>query len=165
MATFHSNIKPMKELSPATLLRTQRLIRMGEWLERNAATICLAFEVMDRAHDKLLEQDDKEIATDDLIQMVASEQISAIRALYPILGEINRYNDWGAEMGQDVTLHQPNACKDCRYEVVIEAPKPFEATAQQIADLPVAEDTMESFNNLMDLGQRIIDRGKEIADS
>ena len=155
----------MKELHQSTLYRTQRLIRMGEWLERNAATICLAFEVMDRAHDKLLEQDDKEIATDDLIQMVASEQISAIRALYPILGEINRYNDWDVEMGQDVTLHQPNACKDCRYEVVIEAPKPFEATAQQIADLPVAEDTMESFNNLMDLGQRIIDRGKEIADS
>ena len=40
-----------------------------------------------------------------------------------------------------------------------------------IADLPVAEDvpymegTMESFNNLMDLGQRIVERGKEIADS
>jgi len=50
--------------------------------------------------------------------------------------------------------------------VVIEAPKPFEATAQQIADLPVADDvpsmegTMESFNNLMDLGQKIIDAGK-----
>ena len=79
--------------------------------------------------------------------------MSAIRALYPILGEINSYSDWGVEMGQDVTLHQPNACKDCRYEVVIEAPKPFEATAQQIADLPVAEDV------------RIVDRGKEIADS
>ena len=161
----------MKELNPATLQRTQRLIRMGEWLERNAATICLAFEVMDRANDKLLEHDDKEISTDDLIQTVASEQISAIRALYPILGEINRYNDWDVEMGQDVTLHQPNGCKDCRYEVVIEAPKPFEATKQQISDLPVAEDappmedTMESFNNLMDLGQRIVDRGKEIADS
>ena len=129
----------MKELNPATLQRTQRLIRMGEWLERNAATICLAFEVMDRANDKLLEHDDKEISTDDLIQTVASEQISAIRALYPILGEINRYNDWDVEMGQDVTLHQPNACKEHRYKVVIEAPKPFEATQQQIADLPVAE--------------------------
>ena len=139
MATFHSNIKPMKELSPATLYRTQRLIRMGEWLERNAATICLAFEVIDRANDKLIEHDDKEIAADDLMQMVASEQISAIRALYPILGEINTYNDWDVEMGQDVTLHQPNACKDHRYEVVIEAPKPFEATQQQIADLPVAD--------------------------
>ena len=140
MATFHSNIKPMKELHPATLYRTQRLIRMGEWLERNAATICLAFEVIDRANDKLIEHDDKEIAADDLMQMVASEQISAIRALYPILGEINTYNDWDVEMGQDVTLHQPNACKDHRYEVVIEAPKPFEATQQQIANLPETSD-------------------------
>ena len=130
----------MKELHQATLYRTQRLIRMGEWLERNAATICLAFEVIDRANDKLIEHDDKEIAADDLMQMVASEQISAIRALYPILGEINGYRDWGVEMGKDVTLHQPNACKDHRYEVVIEAPKPFEATQQQIADLPETTD-------------------------
>ena len=126
----------MKQLHQSTLYRTQRLIRMGEWLERNAATICLAFEVMDRANDKLIDRDDEDITADDLIEMVASEQISAIRALYPILGEINGYRDWDVEMGQDVTLHQPNACKDCRYEVVIEAPKPFEATKQQIADLP-----------------------------
>ena len=78
----------MKELHQSTLYRTQRLIRMGEWLERNMHTLTLA-----------------------------------------------------------------------------------EATAQQIADLPVAEDvpsmegTIESFNNLMDLGQRIVDRGKDIADS
>ena len=129
----------MKPLHQTTLYRTQRLIRMGEWLERNAATICLAFEVMDRANDKLIEHDDKEIAADDLIQMVASEQISAIRALYPILGEINTYSDWGVEMGQDVTLHHPNACKDHKYQVVIEAPKPFENTKKQIADLPVTE--------------------------
>ena len=130
----------MKELHQSTLYRTQRLIRMGEWLERNAATICLAFEVMDRANDKLIDHDDKKIAADDLMQMVASEQISAIRALYPILSEINGYRDWGVEMGQDVTLHQPNACKEHRYEVVIEAPKPFETTQQQIADLPETTD-------------------------
>ena len=130
----------MKDLHPSTLYRTQRLIRMGEWLERNAATICLAFEVMDRANDKLIDRNDEDITADDLIEVVASKQISAIRALYPILGEINRYNDWDVEMGQDVTLHQPNACKDCRYEVVIEAPKPFEATQQQIANLPETSD-------------------------
>ena len=129
----------MEPLHQSTLYRTQRLIRMGEWLERNAAAICLAFEVIDRAHDKLLEHDDKKIAADDLIQTVASDQIGAIRALYPILGEINRYNDWDVEMGQDVTLYQANACKDHRYEVVIEAPKPFENTKKQIADLPVAD--------------------------
>ena len=160
----------MTELHQSTLYRTQRLIRMGEWLERNAAAICLAFEVIDRAHDLTIDPPE-DMPCSDIVEQVSAQQVSAIRALYPILGEINSYSDWGVEMGQDVTLHQPNACKDCRYEVVIEAPKPFEATAQQIADLPVAEDvpsmedTMESFNNLMDLGQRIVDRGKEIADS
>ena len=126
----------MDQLHPSTLYRTQRLIRMGEWLERNAATICLAFEVMDRANDKLIDRNDEDITADDLIEVVASEQISAIRALYPILNEINTYNDWDVEMGQDVTLHQPNACKDHKYQVVIEAPKPFETTQQQIAHLP-----------------------------
>ena len=125
----------MKDLHPSTLYRTQRLIRMGEWLERNAATICLAFEVIDRAHDLTMDPPE-DMPCSDIVEQVSAQQCSAIRALYPILGEINGYRDWGVEMGQDVTLHQPNACKDCRYEVVIEAPKPFEATQQQIADLP-----------------------------
>ena len=139
MATFHSNIKPMKELSPATLYRTQRLIRMGEWLERNAATICLAFEVIDRAHDLTMEPPE-DMPCSDIVEKVSCQQLGALRALFPVLAEINHYSDWGAEMGNDVTLHQPNACKDCRYEVVIEAPKPFEATQQQIADLPETTD-------------------------
>ena len=125
----------MKELHQSTLYRTQRLIRMGEWLERNAAAICLAFEVMDRAHDLMMEPPE-DMPCSDIVEQVSTQQISAIRALYPILGEINGYRDWDVEMGQDVTLHQPNACKDHRYEVVIEAPKPFESTKKQIADLP-----------------------------
>ena len=128
----------MKELNPATLQRTQRLIRMGEWLERNAATICLAFEVIDRAHDLTMEPPE-DMPCSDIVEQVSCQQLSALRALSPVLAEINHYRDWGAEMGNDVTLHQPNACKDHKYEVVIEAPKPFEATQQQIADLPVAE--------------------------
>ena len=129
----------MKDLHPSTLYRTQRLIRMGEWLERNAATICLAFEVIDRAHDLTFDPPEG-MSHSDIVEQVSAQQCSAIRALYPILGEINHYRDWGAEMGNDVTLHQPNACKDCCYEVVIEAPKPFEATKKQIADLPETTD-------------------------
>ena len=135
MATFNSSIKTMEPLHQATLYRTQRLIRMGEWLERNAATICLAFEVIDRAHDLTMDPPE-DMPCSDIVEQVSSQQVSAIRALYPILGEINTYNDWGVEMGQDVTLHQPNACKDHKYQVVIEAPKPFENTKKQIADLP-----------------------------
>ena len=139
MATFHSNIKPMKELSPATLYRTQRLIRMGEWLERNAATICLAFEVIDRAHDLTMDPPE-DMPCSDIVEQVSCQQLSALRALYPVLADINGYSDWGVEMGQDVTLHRPNACKDHKYQVVIEAPKPFEATKKQISDLPVVID-------------------------
>jgi hypothetical protein len=125
----------MEPLHQSTLYRTQRLIRMGEWLERNAATICLAFEVIDRAHDLTMDPPE-DMPCSDIVEQVSSQQVSAIRALYPILGEINGYSDWGVEMGQDVTLHHPNACKDHKYQVVIEAPKPFENTKKQIADLP-----------------------------
>jgi len=125
----------MEPLHQSTLYRTQRLIRMGEWLERNAATICLAFEVIDRAHDLTMDPPE-DMPCSDIVEQVSSQQVSAIRALYPILGEINTYSDWGVEMGQDVTLHHPNACKDHKYQVVIEAPKPFENTKKQIADLP-----------------------------
>ena len=156
----------MKELHQSTLYRTQRLIRMGEWLERNMHTLSLAFEAMDSAHDQLIEHEGIDLPLDEVVDMVVYKQMSALQALMPLVREINIGNVFEAEMGEDVTLHQPNACKEHRYQVVIEAPKPFEATAQQIADLPVAEDvpsmegTMESFNNLMDLGQKIIDGGK-----
>jgi len=136
MATFHSNIKPMKELHQSTLYRTQRLIRMGEWLERNMHTMTLAFEAMDSAHDQLIEHEEIDLPLEAVVDMVVTRQMSALQAFMPLVREVNIGNVFEAEMGQDVTLHQPNACKDCRYEVVIEAPKPFEATAQQIADLP-----------------------------
>ena len=161
----------MKELHQSTLYRTQRLIRMGEWLERNMYTLTLAYEALDSAHDQLIEHEEIDLPLDEVVDMVVSRQMSALQAFMPLVRELNIGNVFEAELGQDVTLHQPNACKEHRYEVVIEAPKPFEATAQQIADLPVTEDvpsmegTIESFNNLMDLGQQIVDRGKKIADS
>ena len=127
----------MKPLHPR-LYRTQRLIRMGEWLERNAPAICLAFEVIDRAHDLTIDPAEG-MSHADIVEAVFEQQSSALRALYPILGDLNCYTDWGAQMGQDVTLHHPRGCKEHRYEVVIEAPKPFETTEQQIKDLPTAE--------------------------
>ena len=136
MATFHSNIKPMEELHQSTLYRTQRLIRMGEWLERNMHTMTLAFEAMDSAHDQLIEHEEIDLPLDEVVDMVVSKQMSALKAFMPLVREINIGNVFEAEMGEDVTLHHPNACKEHRYQVVIEAPKPFEATAQQIADLP-----------------------------
>ena len=127
----------MKPLHPSTLYRTQRLIRMGEWLERNAPAICLAFEVIDRAHDLTIDPAEG-MSHADIVEAVSDQQSSAICALYRILADIKAYSDWEVEMGKDVTLRHPNACAEHRYEVVIEAPKPFETTEQQIKNLPTA---------------------------
>ena len=126
----------MKELHQSTLYRTQRLIRMGEWLERNMHTMTLAFEAMDSAHDQLIEHEEIDLPLEAVVDMVVTRQMSALQAFMPLVREVNIGNVFEAEMGEDVTLHHPNACKKHRYQVVIEAPKPFEATAQQIADLP-----------------------------
>ena len=126
----------MKELHQSTLYRTQRLIRMGEWLEHNMHAMCLAFEVMDRAHDELIEHDNSGIPLDELVEIIIYKQMSALQAFMPYMRDMRNGNAFEAEMGKDVTLHHPNGCKDHRYEVVIEAPKPFEATKKQIADLP-----------------------------
>ena len=126
----------MKELHEATLYRTQRLIRMGEWLERNMHTIALVAESIDYAHDQLMEHEEIDLPLNCVVDMVVHRQMTALQALMPLVREINIGTAFEAEMGQDVTLHQPNACKDHRYEVVIEAPKPFENTKKQIADLP-----------------------------
>ena len=136
MATFHSSIKPMKELHQSTLYRTQRLIRMGEWLERNMHTLTLAYEALDSAHDQLIEHEEIDLPLEEVVDMVVTKQMSALQAFMPLVREINIGTVFEAEMGQDVTLHHPNACKDHRYQVVIEASKPFENTKKQIADLP-----------------------------
>ena len=139
MATFHSSIKPMKELHQSTLYRTQRLIRMGEWLERNMHTLTLAYEALDSAHDQLIEHEEIDLPLEAVVDMVVNRQMSALQAFMPLVRELNIGNVFEAEMGQDVTLHHPSACKEHRYQVVIEAPKPFEATAQQIKNLPVVD--------------------------
>ena len=126
----------MEPLHQSTLYRTQRLIRMGEWLERNMHTMTLAFEAMDSAHDQLIEHEEIDLPLEAVVEMVVTRQMSALKAFMPLVREINIGNVFEAEMGKDVTLHHPNACKDHRYQVVIEAPKPFENTKKQIADLP-----------------------------
>ena len=126
----------MKELHEATLYRTQRLIRMGEWLERNMHTIALVAESIDSAHDQLMEHEEIDLPLNCVVDMVVHRQMTALQALMPLVREINIGTAFEAEMGEDVTLHHPHARKDHRYQVVIEAPKPFEDTKKQIADLP-----------------------------
>jgi len=139
----------MQELHQSTLYRTQRLIRMGEWLERNVHTLTLAFEALDSAHDQLIDQEEIDLPIEEVVDMVVSKQMTALQALMPLVRELNIGNVFEAELGQDVTLHHPNACKDHRYQVVIEAPKPFEATAQQIKNLPVVTQAHKDLEEIL----------------
>ena len=104
------------QLLTATLYRTQRLIRMGEWLDRNGSAISLAFSVIDQAHDALIDSE----STDSEVDSATLEIHVLLRALVPLMTELNHGTPW--EVDRDlkaVTLHQPYACPDHRYQTVI----------------------------------------------
>ena len=113
----------MKTPETHTCYRVQRLIRMGEWLERNEAALVLAFDVLDDAHDKLCDPDET-LDPNELLDLVGHEQMQALQALRPMMMELRTASDWDVKRGTDVTIRQPYACSKHRYEVVIEAPKP-----------------------------------------
>ena len=103
-----------------TRYRVQRLIRMGEWLERNAPAIITAFDAIDDAHTDAIEDDQPNALT---VEIITSRQLQPLKSLMIALAELRR-DEWGVERGTDVTLHHPFACAGKEYEVVIEAPKP-----------------------------------------
>ena len=105
-----------------TRYRVQRLIRMGEWLERNRAAIITAFDAIDDAHTMMI--DPPEGMTDsDLLDIAGSKQLYPLQSLQVISAQL-RHDIWNVKRGTDVTLHHPFALPDKQYEVVIEAPKP-----------------------------------------
>ena len=73
----------------------------------------------------------------DIVETVSEQQGTALRALYPILGDLNCCTDWDVEMGQDVTLHH-QGMQRLPLSGSDRSPKPFEKTEQQIKDLPTA---------------------------
>ena len=106
-----------------TRFRVQRLIRLGEWLERNQDLLVLAFDVMDEAHDTLVDMPDG-MTADDAIEFVGFKQMQALSAMRHTINELRNHvpgND--VQRGQDVTIYQPYALKN-KYEVVIPAPQP-----------------------------------------
>ena len=114
----------MEPLQSHTRYRVQRLIRMGEWLERNEAAIVLAFDVLDDAHDKLCDPDGT-LSSNDLLDLVGHEQMQALQALRPMMMDLRWTSEWVSNWTvgtSDVTLHRPY--QKCKHEVVIEAPKP-----------------------------------------
>ena len=110
-----------------TRYRVQRLIRKGEWLERNGDALVAFFDALDTAHDQLLEAEDEEMTAYAVGQMM-----SPIKALFHLTLEL-RHNSMcrGIERGRDVTIHHPYAAPGMEYEVVIEAPKPKDIPSQE----------------------------------
>ena len=104
-----------------TRYRVQKLIRMGEWLERNAPALITAFDAIDDAHTDALEDEQPDAMT---IELITFRQMQPLKSMMQLMAELRRDN-WGVKRGTDVTLHHPFACDGKEYEVVIEAPKPI----------------------------------------
>ena len=109
----------MTELHPATLYRTQRLIRMGEWLEENADALIALIDGVDDAHTD--SHDDAHVSAEERLEVLQHRQMAPLSALLR-LADVLRRRDWPAELGKDVTLHHPHACPKHQYQVVIQAP-------------------------------------------
>ena len=109
----------MTELHPATLYRTQRLIRMGEWLEEHSSTLIALIDGVDDPHTD--SHDDTHISAEERLETLQFRQMAPLSALLRIAGVLRR-KEWPAELGKDVTLHNPHACPKHQYQVVIKAP-------------------------------------------
>ena len=106
-----------------TRWRVQKLIRMGEWLERNVAFLISLYELIDTAHTEALEM---ELDDTLILEHLINRQLAPLRGMGSVMSGLRREYDraWGIKLGTDVTLHHPNACADHQYEVVMAAPKP-----------------------------------------
>ena len=107
-----------------TRYRVQRLIRLGEWLERNEAALILAADVISEAHDMLVDPPE-DMPTSDIVEFVGFKQLNAVMALNNMVQELRLdVPTRDVKRGGDVTLHQPFAAPGKEWEVVIKAPKP-----------------------------------------
>ena len=117
-----------------TRYRVQRLIRLGEWLERNEAALTLAADVISEAHDTLIDPPE-DMPTSDVVEITGAQQMQAVMSLNKLVQEL-RFNvpTRGVGRGGDVTLHHPFAYGANEYQVVMEAPKPKDIPSQEEFD-------------------------------
>ena len=112
-----------------TRYRVQRLIRLGEWLERNQSALITAFDAIDDAHYLLI---DGEMPAGELVDCVGFKQMEPIKSMSRMFSELRHdVPTRNVQRGVDVTLHHPFACGKHEYEVVIEAPKPKDIPSQE----------------------------------
>ena len=117
-----------------TRYRAQRLIRLGEWLERNQDVLVLAYDVINEAHDTLIDPPEG-MSADDIVDQVGFQQLHAVTTLRTLVQDL-RFDvpTRNVKRGEDVTLHHPFAHGDNQYQVVIEAPKPKDIPSQEEFD-------------------------------
>ena len=116
-----------------TRYRVQRLIRMGEWLERNEAALKLAIETIDEAHDTLIDPPD-DMPCSDQVEMAGFKMMFPMELLNRLKTElVYDVPTRDVQMGKDVTLRHPFGAKE--YEVVMKAP---------VANVPAVEPQVES---------------------
>ena len=105
------------QLTKGTINRAQKLIRMGEWLERHASTIELSFDAIDKCHDMLIDWRDE--PSESVINSAIGDLMTPLKALAPLRCELGHGTPWETSSDKYVTLHHPYACKDHRYETII----------------------------------------------
>ena len=125
-----------------TRYRVQRLIRLGEWLERNEAAFLTAFDAINDAHDAAIDsgEEDDPLSPEERLEHLTFQQMQPLLSMQRLVQEL-RFNvpTRDVKRGKDVTLHHPFACGEHEYEVVIEAPKPKLEVVDQPVHIP-AED-------------------------
>ena len=117
-----------------TRYRIQRLIRLGEWLERNEAALTLAVDVISEAHDTLIDPPE-DMPCSDIVEQVGFQQMHAVLSLNKLVQEL-RFNvpTRNISRGGDVTIHNPYVFGSKEYQVVMEAPKPKDIPSQEEFD-------------------------------
>ena len=116
-----------------TRYRVQRLIRLGEWLERNEPALITAFDAINEAHNALLDADAEDAPSpNELLERITFDQMYPLMSLEKLMMEL-RHNipTKNISFGADVTIHQPYACLKHQWEVVIEAPQANVPTQKQ----------------------------------
>ena len=113
-----------------TRYRVQRLIRLGEWLERNQDALVALYDAIDEAHDTLVDSPE-DMPTSDVVEVVGFRQMQPLKAMGRLMMELRHdLPTRHVRRGVDVTIHQPYALKE-EWEVVIKAPVPDVPTQQE----------------------------------
>lgn len=111
-------------MTPQTHIRyrAQRLIRMGEWLERNKDILITCFDAIDDAHTQMI---DCEANYEDCLEYTSMKMMSPIKASQELMVELRHLlmcRD--VKRGTDLTMINRFGCEEHRETIVAKAPVP-----------------------------------------